>query len=270
MDYCKKGVWLALTEQEHPVDYLPELALGVLQEDLAPAIREHVAACESCQAEFTLMTGAAKLLPFAVREAEPPAAQRSALMDRIASEPRVLRPVRKARPAWQWFGAVAAAAAIFLAAGGIIGASLFGATDGALTKERDDQRALVQAVAQGTASRQTAEQNGTKATLVFAPGTDSAFAWLEGLPELPEGKAYQAWFIGDSTPRPSNVFASAGKGVWVDSPASVDSFAAFALTIEDDNGAQAPTREPFVVVSLNAAARMPITWEEWIAMTLRD
>lgn len=269
MDYCKKGVWLALTEQEHPVDYLPELALGVLGEDLAPAIREHLAACASCQAEFTVMTEATKLLPFAVHEAEPPAGQRSALMDRIASEPRVLRPVRAARPVWQWFGVAAAAAAIFLAAGGVIGASVSG-TDGAATRERDNQRALVQAVAQGTASRDTAEQNGTKATLVFAPGTDAAFAWLEGLPELPKGKAYQAWFIGDSTPLPSNVFASAAKGVWVDSPANVDSFAAFALTIEDDSGAQAPTQQPFVVVSLNAAARVPMTWEEWIAMTMRD
>lgn len=270
MDFCKKGVWLALTEQEHPVDFLPELALGVLPDDEAPAIREHLAACESCQAEFALMSEAASLLPLAVQEVEPRAGQRDALMERIASEPVVLRSRQRPRPLWQWAGAVAAAAAVFLFVGGVIGAGLFGKSDGAVTAERDNQRTLVQAVAQGTAFRDTAEQNGTKATLVFAPGADSAFAWLEGLPELPKGKAYQAWFIGDSKPLPSNVFEKAGSGVWVDSPANVDTFAAFALTIEDDGGVQAPTQQPFVVVSLKAAARVPVTWEEWLAMTMQD
>lgn len=261
---------MALTEQEHPVEFLPELALGVLPEDEVPPIRAHLATCDSCQAEFALMSDAARLLPLAVQEVEPPSAQRDALMDRIASEPVMLRPRRAARPAWQWIGAVAAAAAVFLVAGGVIGASIFGASDSAIRKERDSQRTLVQAVAQGTASRETAEQNGTKATLVFAPGSDSAFAWLEGLPRLPDGKAYQAWFIGDSAPRPSNVFAGADKGVWLDTPGDVDSFSAFALTIEDSGGATAPSQQPFVVVSLKSAARVPVTWEEWLAMTMRE
>lgn len=260
-----------MTEQEHPLEYLPELALGVLGEDEAARVRAHLATCDSCRAEHELMSEAARMLPFAVQDADPAPAQRDALMERIASEPRVLRPgTKRARPTWQWVGAVAAAAALFLAIGGLVGVTLFGGTDGSVRAERDNQRELVQAVAQGTASRETAEQGSTKATLVYAPGTDSAFAWLEGLPALPAGKTYQAWFIGDSAPVPANTFAGAGEGVWLESPAAVDSFAAFALTIEDKGGATAPTQDPFVVVSLKSAARAPITLQEWLALTMRD
>ena len=109
-------MWLALTEQEHPVDYLPELVLGVLPEDEAAPIRAHLETCESCSEEFALMSDATRLLPFAVQDAQPPAEQRGALMERIASEPRVLRPRTQRRPTWQWFGAAAAAAAAALAA----------------------------------------------------------------------------------------------------------------------------------------------------------
>ena len=69
---------------------------------------------------------------------------------------------------------------------------------------------------------------------------------------------------------PANMFAKSAGGVWFDSPEAVDSFAAFALTIEDDSGAKQPTTDPFVVVSLKSAARTPFTWQEWIALTMRD
>jgi hypothetical protein len=259
---------LALTEAEHPVEFLPELALGVLAEDDAPGIREHIASCESCRAEYEVMVRAARLLPYAVEEVEPATEVREGLMERIAAEPRLLR-ARGVRPSWQRFTAIAAGVAVLLAAGGVAGALLWRGNDNAgLEDEVGHQRELVQAVAQGTAARDTAEQGGTKATLVYAPGTDSAFAWLEGMPPLPEGKAYQAWFIAADAPKPSNVFSSTSGGVWLDSPGSVRDFSAFALTIEDKDGATAPSQQPFVVVALNTAAAQlhPFTMDDWLAM----
>ncbi|MEO8538557.1 MAG: anti-sigma factor [bacterium] len=255
-----------MTEQEHPLEYLPELALGVLAEDDAPGIRAHLATCDSCAAEFEVMAGAARLLPFAVQDAEPSPGTRDSLMQRIATEPRVLTRRTIVRPAWQRFSAIAAGVALLLLVGAAAGESLFGGSDSGSSRETKNQRTLVEAVAKGTASRETAEQGGAKAMLVYAPGTNAAFAWLEGLPSLPNGKEYQAWFIGDGNPQPANTFANSG-GVWLDSPAQVDSFAAFALTIEDEGGAKAPTQQPFVVVNLKSAAKVPVTWEEWIQMT---
>ncbi len=241
----------------------------MLSEADEAAVRAHLETCPTCTQEHDEMLRAARMLPFAVQEVETTGGARESLMQRIASEPRALRPVRVNRPAWQRFAAIAAVAALLIALGGVVGASLFGSSDDALTREAANQRTLVQAVAQGTASRDTSEAGGAKAMLVFAPGTRSAFAWLEGLPALPAGKDYQAWFIDSDSPKPSTAFASAG-GVWVDSPADVDGFSAFALTIEDKGGVPKPTQDPFIVVDLNAAARQPIGWQDWLAMTAND
>lgn len=257
-----------MTELDHPLDYLAELALGVLEPEHEPGIRAHLAACETCRGEFETMMRAARALPFAVQELEPAPAVREGLMQRIASEPRALRP-RRQPAAWQRFAAIAAAAAVLVVAGGFAGAMLTG-NDGGLESEAARQRELVRAVARGDAGRDTAEQGPTRATLVYAPGTDSAFALIEGLPELPEGKTYKAWFIGGGTPRPSNAFTSGRDGIWLESPGAVDSFSAFALTIEDDADAKAPGQQPFVVVELGSSASHPITLPEWLALVERN
>jgi len=262
-----------LTEQEHPLEFLPELALGVLAEADAPGIRDHLAGCETCRAEYEAMLDAARLLPFAVEQVEPSPAIRESLMERIASEPTVLRPrvSQPSRPAWQRFAAIAAAVAVLVVAGGVAGAVLNNSDSSGLEAEVQQQGRLVQAVARGEAARGTAEQNGATAMLVYAPGTDAAFAVLEGLPALPEGKAYQAWFIDGAVPRSAGVFSQTDQGIWLDSDGDVGRFAAMALTIEDRKGAAAPTQDPFVVVDMRQASgsRQPISSTDWAAITTR-
>jgi len=258
-----------LFEEEHPVDFLPELALGVLGDEESAALREHLAGCEACTAEFEVMSKAARLLPYAGDEAEPRPEMREGLMERIASEPVVLR-AKPARPAWQRLSAIAAALVLLFGAGAVVGVAVSGSDD--LKEETERQQTLVRAVAEGDARRETAEDGDTRAVLVYAPDAESAFAMLEGLPALGDGKAYQAWFIADGPPLPSDVFTSAEEGVWLTSPEEVASFAAFALTIEDEDGADAPTQEPFLVMALgqSASARQPFTMREWLALTMRD
>jgi anti-sigma-K factor RskA len=216
------------------------------------------------------MERAALLLPYAVEDTEPGPQVRESLMQRIASEPTVLRP-RSGWPVWQRFTAIAAAAAVLIVAGGFAGALLNSGGNGSLEEENSRQGALVQAVAEGNARRQTGQQDGSSAVLVYAPGNNSAFAWVEDLPALPKGKAYQAWFIADGSPKPSNVFSASQGGIWVESPGDVAEFGAFALTIEDEGGAPTPSQEPFIVLNLGtAASRVPFTTADWLALTSRD
>ncbi len=258
-----------MTEEEHPLDYLPELALGVLAEDDAPRIREHLETCASCRDEYETMVRAARLLPFAMEELEPGPEVRAGLMDRIASEPRLLRP-KRGWPRWQQLTAIAAAAAVLVVVGGFAGAFLTG-SDNSLTEENGLQRTLVEAVAEGNARRETAEQDGATTALVYAPGSSSAFAWVQNLPTLPDGKAYQAWFIESGTARPSDVFSTSEGGVWVSSPGDISHFGAFALTIEDKGGATQPSQTPFMVLTLGtAASRQPFTTQDWLALTTRN
>ncbi len=255
---------MALTEQDHPVDYLPELALGVLAEEDAPGIRAHLESCESCRAEYAVMTEAARLLPYAVEEMEPSADVKSGLMDRIAAEPRVLRP-RAVRPAWQRFTAIAAAAALLIAVGGFAGALLFARDDSGLKEEHGRQGALVRALAEGNARRDTFEDGSLRASVVYAAGTESAFALLEGLPTLPSGKEYQAWFIAGGAAQPSNTFDSVERGVWLEAPGDVTGFAAMALTIEEEGGVEASSQAPILVVDLNASAGS-FSLKDWFAL----
>lgn len=259
-----------MTDQDHPLEYLPELALGVLAEEDAPGIRAHLAGCSTCRAEYETMSQAARLLPYVVEDMEPAASVRDGLMERIASEPRMLR--RENRwPAWQKYSAIAAAAAVLVVGGWFAGAALGSNSDGGIKEENGRQHALVEAVAEGTARRETSEQDGVSAVLVYAPGTSEAFAWMQNLPALPSGKAYQAWFIADGSPKPSKVFSSPEGGVWVESPGDVSAFGAFALTIEDKGGADAPTQQPFIVMTLGtAASRLPFTPADWRALTAPD
>lgn len=258
---------------EHPLDFLPELALGVLSDEEAPAVREHLAVCPACQAEYAIMSQAARMLPFAAEEIEPAPELRQGLMQRISTEPRPMRPPAGApvRPAWHRFASIAAAAALLVAFGAFAGARLWPAHDDDLQAENERSGAFVQAIAQGNARRDTAETGASKAMVVYVPGHTSAFAWLEGMPALPSGKAYQAWFIADGPPEPSTVFSASRGGVWLQSPEDVAHFAAIGLTIEDEDGADAPSQAPFMVVELNrSAASTPFSLEDWFALSLRD
>ena len=92
-------------------------------------------------------------------------------------------------------------------------------------------------------------------TLVRAPGHRDAFVWVENLPVLPAGKAYQAWFIRDGKAEPSTVFRGGSGGVWVKAGDPIDRFASMALTIEDNGGVQKPSGAPFVAVELQKSVR---------------
>ena len=244
----------------------------MLPEAEAAAVREHLAGCDDCMVEYREMERVAGLLPFGVEDIAPPPAIKAGLMERISHEPRKMTAPDKGQaqgsaPTWlrpqlrpaQWFGAAAAGIAVLILgglAGFLIGHGGGGnsGADALLKANNLRQAALVQAVANGTVARTTATQGGATATLLRAPGSSDAFAWLEGLPALPAGKAYEAWVTPDGKQfEPSTVFSN-GQGVWLVASRDFGSYAAVALTIEDKAGASQPTQPPFLEVKLNDAA----------------
>jgi anti-sigma factor RsiW len=247
-----------LTEQnEHPLEFLPELALEALEEREAPAVRAHLATCETCRSEFEEMERVARLLPLAAEDVGPEPSVKAGLMERIAAEPRVVPFSGRGRSRWQWLAATAAAAAVFLTLGAVLGVAFGGNDDSALQRDVSRQGRLVQAVAEGTAARDDFQSGGMQAVVLRARESHEAFAWLQGLPPLPAGKAYQAWFTKDGmNMEPSAVFRSPG-GVWLPAGGKLEEFVAMGLTIEDEDGASAPTQAPFMVVPFKQAALEP-------------
>lgn len=232
--------------------------MGVLPEPDAGTVRAHVSACETCAAELAEMERVTRLLPFAAESAEPATGTRESLLERIAVEPRPIASAPTARRAarWrQWVPAAAAAGVALLALGGLIG-FVAGDSGGADGPEASLQARLLQSAALNTLRRDHLESGAMSVSFVRAPGEASGFAWVDGMPALPEGKAYQAWFTKDGEEfEPSAVFATNEGGVWLPAVDAIDQYAAIGFTIEDDGGAKQPTQAPFAVVPLQSAAR---------------
>ena len=258
-----------MTERDdHPVDYLAELALGVLAEDDAAPLRAHLAACPACQAELAEMTRVARLLPLAAEDTPPAPSLRATVLERIAAEPLAFPgpshgrhpgapPVPLRRLHWQWFAAVAASAAALVVVGGAAGFALRSPDDSApLEREAARQAQVVTSAARGDLRLARGQKGDVKAAFVRAPGQAEGFVLVEGLPPLAPGKAYQGWYTRDGTNfEPSNVFKGQS-GSWLPAASSLDGYTAMALTVEDEAGARVPSQAPFVVVDLNKSVRI--------------
>ena len=239
-------------EPAHPREWLPELALGVLPEAEADPVRAHLEGCAECQAEFVTMTRAAELLPLAAPAEVPGTGGRERLLARVKTEPRSGGKILAFRRRAAW-GAVAAAAVLLLFVG--VGGFWAGQQTGPDAELVDRQGAVVVAAATGELEVSRGGGGTARVALVRAPGEQAGFAFVEGLPELPAGRAYQAWFSRDgATFEPSSVFSSSDGGVWLTAGDAMRNYVALAFTIEDDGGAEQPPSDPFTVVPLNPSA----------------
>lgn len=239
-------------EPVHPREWLPELALGVLPEAEAEPVRAHLEGCAECRAEFATMTRAAELLPLAAPTEQPAMGGRERLLSRVKTEPRPGSGKLLVFPRRIVWAAASAAAAVVLVVGGVAYWAGSQSTDGELV---DRQEAIVVAAATGDLEVSRGGGGQSRVALVRAPGEESGFAYVQGLPTLPEGRAYQAWFSRDGTAfEPSSVFSDSEGGVWLTTAGAMRDYVALAFTIEDAGGADQPTSDPFAVVPLNPSA----------------
>ncbi|MCX7618421.1 anti-sigma factor [Tepidiforma sp.] len=235
----------------HPIEFLPELALGVLPPAEAEPVRRHLAGCGACAEEFAELERVAALLPLAADAPAPGPAAREALLQRARAE-RLPRPRARVAPARLL---QAAAALLLFAAGGLAGwAAARGGAGGTDAASRS-RETLLAAAARGETLRADASSSaGIRASLLLDPASGLAVAVLDGLAPAPAGRTYQAWLIEDETPRSAGLLA--GDGSLLLAPGGdLRRFSAFALTLEPAGGVPAPTGDPLVVVPFALAAR---------------
>jgi hypothetical protein len=218
---------------DHPLDDLAAYATDALDPAGKQAVEDHLAHCAACRAELAAHREA---LPTLTSSEAPPAAvwQRitaeigvpglpdpharaagDAAPDRsaqagsvdpaaqdgddsvapVSSLPEAARARAERRSPLRWGAA---------AAGLVVAASVGGAVGFALADSRDDGADI------GSLAQQALEQpDGVLATLADGEGQpvarvvadeDGAFVLLEGLRDLPEGRAYQLWSVGGAEP----------------------------------------------------------------------
>jgi hypothetical protein len=85
-------------------------------------------------------------------------------------------------------------------------------------------------------------QSGAGALVVGADG--AAVLVLDDLEPAPAGSTYELWIVDDETPVPAGLFAGSGGRDVVPVEGTVPSGAFVAVTVEPEEGTDAPTTDP--------------------------
>ena len=256
-------------------------ALEPAEED---AVRSHLATCGKPHVEFAMVGGAVPALLATIEPVEPPAELRAHVLAAIAATsqvadatalsratsaapapaapvPAAVRPAgpislavereRRASRLGRTWQTVFAAAAVLLIV-------VLGATAVAFQRQAADAEARANTLSAAIAASldpnsSTASLRGSGVAAAAAgfaafPPSGSGYLVIRGLPDVPAGKTYEAWFLAGTTPYPSVLLTVGSDGLAVVKDlAMVPGADAMALTVEPAGGSQAPTSTPIVV-----------------------
>jgi anti-sigma-K factor RskA len=234
-------------------------ALDALAGEDRERLEQHLAGCAACQLELQGLRGDGALLALSTMGPKPPQRARPRLLDAVSREPRVALSAKPAVPRRSWWGALGwmATAAVL-----VFAASLW--MENSLLRERisrqDQQFERQQAelrYERNIVSTLTST-SAMKVTLVAAktpPQPQGKAFYLRdrgslvflatNMPALPPQKAYELWLIPtQGAPIPAGVFKpdSHGSATLINPPLPAAAEAkAFAVTMENEAGASAPT-----------------------------
>jgi anti-sigma-K factor RskA len=251
--------------------------VGALSPAEAAEFEEHIGGCVHCASEIASGRGTTAELSLAVA-ASPPPSLRSAVLAAISETPQmsatepsdIPRPrlVARAGPTSS-HGAHApfpsrhrspsARLPALLAAAAVIAALGFGgwAWQDRQAAHRDAQQAAAQAARLTDLLSATDVQtvtgrgvdSGMTGTVVLSPSRRQAVLVASNLPELPDGKVYEAWTIRRQ-PVPAGTFTASAAKRLVALPPSALAAQSVAITVEPAGGSPKPTTEAVFAVNI--------------------
>jgi anti-sigma-K factor RskA len=232
-------------------EMIPARALSALDAAEAQTLNEHLENCAECRKELDDWQATAAALAFDANPAEPSPKVRERILDEVRkdlSEGNVVPFRSTSRNLWSSFGSLGAMAAAVLFTALIVGLVVMWRQNNAIRDELQQSREFVQLVTSPGA--RVRELKGVDvaagATATVAYDTNGhAMLVADKLPRLPQGKAYQLWFIvGNKPPMPGKTFApdSSGKGRMKEQmPREALDSPTFAITLEPAGGSTTPT-----------------------------
>jgi anti-sigma-K factor RskA len=223
-------------------------ALDALDERERLAFEAHFATCEICRTDVREFRATAADLA-ALTATPPPADLRARVLADIATT-RQLSPLpdsvvrladrRRSRPAMALVASAAAVACF------VLGAVLFGARGDGF----DD---TVAAMMKEPGAQMVPLSGEGGATLQVLWTADRAALYGDGLPEPPEGSAYELWLIDDAGATPMGMLDPGADGTVEHVVAISGPPAAWGITMEPESGSDVPTL-PILYVAEVAAS----------------
>ena len=231
-------------------EMIPARALSALDAAEERVLNEHLENCAECRKELEDWQATAAALSLTADPVEPSPQVRERILSEVrkdlsSSKPEVI-PFRSTpkRNIWSSFGSLGAIAAVVLFAALCIGLAVLWRQN----KELERSKEFVELV--NTPGARVSELSGVEpgrsATAKLAyDRTGRAILMASKLPSVPQGKAYQLWFIvGNKPPMPGKTFVpdSAGNAVLKDEmPREAIDANVFAITVEPERGSTIPT-----------------------------
>ncbi len=232
-------------------EMIPARALSALDAAEAHALNEHLENCAECRKELEEWQATAATLALTADSVEPSPAVRERILSEVRKDlasPEVLPFRSTPRNIWSSFGSLGAMAAVVLLTALIVGLIVLWQQNGRMREELALSKQFVELVT--TPGARVSELKGIDlgagATASLAYDQNGhAMLMANKLPQPPQGKAYQLWFIvGKNPPMPGKTFSpdNTGKGMLKEQmPREAINSAIFAITMEPERGSVAPT-----------------------------
>jgi anti-sigma-K factor RskA len=224
----------------HVIDQLPAFVLGALTDEETIQVAEHLAVCQTCQAEQSRLQLVADDLPLALTQAAPAARVKANLMRTIQAQKKERKPAADSE-GWQKFltfirqplPAFGAALILLLVIGNLL-----------LWRQLITRGSLVNTPMRVVALANTQNAIGAVGTLVMDQKGDYGTLVVDKLAMLAPTQQYQVWLIKDGQRTSGGVFSVnpdgyASREIAANLPlAQYDSI---GITIEPFGGSPAPT-----------------------------
>jgi anti-sigma-K factor RskA len=229
-------------------EMIPARALSTLDAAEERALNEHLENCAECRKELEDWQATAATLALASDPAEPSPKVRERILSEVrkdrSSTPEVIPFKSPPRNVWSSFGTLGAIAAVVLFTALSIGLAVLWRQNQRLARENKFVALVNTPGARVSELRGVEPRQGETAKLAY-DRAGRAILMASKLPSVPQGKAYQLWFIvGDKPPVPGKTFVpdKTGNAILEDEiPRDAVDASVFAITVEPEGGSSAPT-----------------------------